>query len=120
MLLPQPEICPEWMYDIMLQCWKFEPQERTTFTELLKALEKECALLGESSENGNLSTDYDTPKNRNSGKCLYLVQESKNFQSEVILKPRQHLLVQSQQNNVRNLTPTSTTSLPINSSKYTV
>ena len=99
-LLPQPEVCPEWIYDIMLQCWKFEPQERTTFTELLKALEKECTLLGEPSENGNLSTDYDMPRNRKSGKCLYLVQENKSCRSEVVLKPRQHLLVQSQQNNI--------------------
>lgn len=37
-LLPQPEDCPEWIYNIMLECWKREPEDRMSFSQALKLL----------------------------------------------------------------------------------
>lgn len=36
-LLPMPENCPEWIYDIMLLCWKRDTEERVTFTEICRS-----------------------------------------------------------------------------------
>lgn len=33
--LQQPETCPDYVYDIMLKCWDFNPNNRPTFRELL-------------------------------------------------------------------------------------
>lgn len=33
--LQQPEACPDKLYDIMLRCWEFKPEDRPTFKELL-------------------------------------------------------------------------------------
>ena len=72
-MLPQPKICPDSIYDVMLQCWKYKPQDRITFTEVLKALESECFLLEESPKNGSPSTEYDTTSYRSSSQPLRLV-----------------------------------------------
>ena len=40
-LLSKPEDCPEWIYDIMLNCWKKETKDRITFTQALKILVSE-------------------------------------------------------------------------------
>ncbi|XP_048348429.1 tyrosine-protein kinase FRK [Sphaerodactylus townsendi] len=37
--IPQPENCPQELYNIMLQCWNVEPQERPTFETLHWKLE---------------------------------------------------------------------------------
>lgn len=37
--IPQPENCPQELYNIMLQCWNVEPQERPTFETLHWRLE---------------------------------------------------------------------------------
>ncbi|XP_056624168.1 tyrosine-protein kinase SRK2 [Triplophysa dalaica] len=42
--MERPAGCPEALYDIMLQCWKTNPAERPTFTELQ---EKLMALINE-------------------------------------------------------------------------
>ncbi|CAH1249313.1 LRRC15 [Branchiostoma lanceolatum] len=38
--MPQPGDCPQPMYDLMLQCWRLEPEDRPFFHKLVTALEK--------------------------------------------------------------------------------
>jgi hypothetical protein len=38
--LPRPPHATSELYQIMLQCWKYEPSERPTFSELGKTLEE--------------------------------------------------------------------------------
>ncbi len=42
--MERPAGCPEALYDIMLLCWRSNPEERPTFTELR---EKLMALINE-------------------------------------------------------------------------
>nr|DBA18349.1 TPA: hypothetical protein GDO54_016602 [Pyxicephalus adspersus] len=37
--LPQPEYCPDPLYTLMLQCWSPHPDERPTFTQLVREME---------------------------------------------------------------------------------
>ena len=37
-LLPKPEDCPEWIYEIMLNCWKKDADDRISFTRALQML----------------------------------------------------------------------------------
>jgi serine/threonine protein kinase len=36
--LPKPEDCPDELYELMLKCWKANPDERPTFQEVLNGL----------------------------------------------------------------------------------
>ena len=38
--MPKPNNCPPKLYDIMLACWRTEPQERPTFETLQWQLEE--------------------------------------------------------------------------------
>ena len=37
--MPQPDKCPEWLYDIMLACWRQKPEKRPTFKALQQTLD---------------------------------------------------------------------------------
>ncbi|XP_075039990.1 macrophage-stimulating protein receptor [Mixophyes fleayi] len=37
--LPQPEYCPDPLYTLMLQCWSPQPDERPSFTQLVREME---------------------------------------------------------------------------------
>lgn len=37
--MPKPNLCPDKMYEIMMACWRKEPQERPTFETLQWQLE---------------------------------------------------------------------------------
>ncbi|XP_013927531.1 PREDICTED: macrophage-stimulating protein receptor-like [Thamnophis sirtalis] len=43
--LPQPEYCPDYLYTIMLNCWTPNPEERPTFSSLIKEVEHIVACL---------------------------------------------------------------------------
>ncbi|XP_058024228.1 macrophage-stimulating protein receptor [Ahaetulla prasina] len=43
--LPQPEYCPDSLYTIMLNCWTPNPEERPTFSSLIKEVEHILACL---------------------------------------------------------------------------
>ncbi|XP_072136912.1 macrophage-stimulating protein receptor [Mobula birostris] len=46
--LPQPEYCPDELFDIMLRCWDPKPELRPVFTELICEIESvQCKLEGE-------------------------------------------------------------------------
>eukprot|EP00036_Acanthoecidae_sp_10tr_P007115 CAMPEP_0182928524 /NCGR_PEP_ID=MMETSP0105_2-20130417/15629_1 /TAXON_ID=81532 ORGANISM="Acanthoeca-like sp., Strain 10tr" /NCGR_SAMPLE_ID=MMETSP0105_2 /ASSEMBLY_ACC=CAM_ASM_000205 /LENGTH=737 /DNA_ID=CAMNT_0025066529 /DNA_START=20 /DNA_END=2233 /DNA_ORIENTATION=- len=36
--LPQPELCPQPLWDIIAQCWEYEPEKRPTFTEIVRKM----------------------------------------------------------------------------------
>lgn len=36
---PQPVDCPDALYDVMLDCWKRDPQQRPTFEHLFQTLD---------------------------------------------------------------------------------
>lgn len=36
--MPQPDGCPDELYDIMMACWKQKPEERPTFDHLQNTL----------------------------------------------------------------------------------
>ncbi len=38
--LEHPERCPEEVFDVMRACWKKEPQERPTFTDIQKRVQQ--------------------------------------------------------------------------------
>ena len=37
--MPKPDACPDPLYDIMLSCWKHEPDDRPTFDYLTSTLQ---------------------------------------------------------------------------------
>jgi hypothetical protein len=39
-VLPKPTGCPAAIYDVMVQCWRKLPQDRPSFGEILKQLER--------------------------------------------------------------------------------
>ena len=41
--LSKPEGCPTEVYQLMLQCWLYEPEQRPTFQALVHLLEEVCA-----------------------------------------------------------------------------
>eukprot|EP00050_Salpingoeca_kvevrii_P014548 m.37374 g.37374 ORF g.37374 m.37374 type:complete len:456 (-) comp5831_c0_seq2:482-1849(-) len=43
-LLPQPEGCPDDIYDIMIDCWEVNPRERPTFARLHDRLTSQSAI----------------------------------------------------------------------------
>uniref|UniRef100_A0A8C5S8J8 Protein kinase domain-containing protein n=1 Tax=Laticauda laticaudata TaxID=8630 RepID=A0A8C5S8J8_LATLA len=43
--LPQPEYCPDSLYTIMLNCWTPSPEERPTFSSLIKEVEHIVSCL---------------------------------------------------------------------------
>ncbi|XP_008851384.1 macrophage-stimulating protein receptor isoform X2 [Nannospalax galili] len=43
--LPQPEYCPNSLYQVMLRCWEVDPAARPTFRALVMELEQVVALL---------------------------------------------------------------------------
>ena len=38
--MPQPEVCPDEMYDLMTQCWNQNVEERPEFNDLTQIIEK--------------------------------------------------------------------------------
>ncbi|XP_075472909.1 discoidin domain-containing receptor 2 isoform X1 [Ascaphus truei] len=44
--LPQPNICPDLVYKLMLSCWKRETKERPSFQEIYQRLQPEPCLEG--------------------------------------------------------------------------
>jgi len=76
-LLPMPENCPEWIYDIMLLCWKRDTEERVTFTEVCRSFKDKNEdydipkSLSDSNHDydqveASSSSNYDQPKTRKS------------------------------------------------------
>ncbi|XP_053456230.1 macrophage-stimulating protein receptor isoform X2 [Nycticebus coucang] len=46
--LPQPEYCPNSLYQVMRRCWSMDPEERPTFGALVREVERVvAALLGD-------------------------------------------------------------------------
>lgn len=37
--MPQPDNCPQELYELMMQCWKERPEERPTFEYMKSVLE---------------------------------------------------------------------------------
>ncbi|XP_078670755.1 fibroblast growth factor receptor 4-like [Branchiostoma floridae x Branchiostoma belcheri] len=44
--MAQPEDCPRAMYDLMLQCWRWQPAQRPSFDTLYLTLDKNLELYG--------------------------------------------------------------------------
>ncbi|KAI8496832.1 Leucine-rich repeat-containing protein 15 [Branchiostoma belcheri] len=44
--MPKPESCPPGMYDLMLQCWRWQPAERPSFRNLELDLDSQLAFYG--------------------------------------------------------------------------
>ncbi|XP_078604929.1 uncharacterized protein LOC144878339 [Branchiostoma floridae x Branchiostoma japonicum] len=44
--MPQPEDCPDAMYDLMLQCWRWQPVLRPSFRSLKDKIDKNLAFYG--------------------------------------------------------------------------
>ncbi|XP_019615810.1 PREDICTED: slit homolog 1 protein-like [Branchiostoma belcheri] len=44
--MPNPEGCPPGMYDLMLQCWRWQPAERPSFRNLELDLDSQLAFYG--------------------------------------------------------------------------
>ncbi|XP_078603750.1 uncharacterized protein LOC144877625 [Branchiostoma floridae x Branchiostoma japonicum] len=44
--MPQPEDCPGAMYDLMLQCWRWQPVLRPSFRSLKDKIDKNLAFYG--------------------------------------------------------------------------
>ncbi|XP_019614693.1 PREDICTED: fibroblast growth factor receptor 2-like isoform X2 [Branchiostoma belcheri] len=44
--MPKPEGCPPGMYDLMLQCWRWQPAERPSFRNLELDLDSQLAFYG--------------------------------------------------------------------------
>ncbi|KAM5148163.1 macrophage-stimulating protein receptor [Mantella aurantiaca] len=63
--LPQPEYCPDPLYTLMLQCWSPHPDERPTFTQLVREMENiSNSLMGDHYINLNvtyINLDRDQP-----------------------------------------------------------
>ncbi len=53
LVLYRPQLCPEYMYEMMLLCWSRDPVNRPTFTELLKTLDEKISSLPNFKENSN-------------------------------------------------------------------
>lgn len=43
--LPQPEYCPDELFDVILHCWDPKPELRPTFTELIYEIESIQSIL---------------------------------------------------------------------------
>lgn len=41
-LLGRPPLCPEPVYDIMLGCWRINPQERLTMKDIHRQIDAMC------------------------------------------------------------------------------
>jgi serine/threonine protein kinase len=48
--LKRPLLCEEPMYDIMLSCWMIDPEDRVTFSDIVKSI---CVLLRKSEDNSD-------------------------------------------------------------------
>ncbi|XP_019642695.1 PREDICTED: fibroblast growth factor receptor 4-like [Branchiostoma belcheri] len=44
--MDQPEDCPRAMYDLMQQCWRWQPIQRPLFSQLYLTLDKHLAFYG--------------------------------------------------------------------------
>ena len=44
-VLPNPNICPAEVYQLMVSCWCFEPDERPTFTTICKTLDELTPII---------------------------------------------------------------------------
>ncbi|ESO91372.1 hypothetical protein LOTGIDRAFT_105525, partial [Lottia gigantea] len=42
--LEQPDLCPKDYYDLMLQCWQHEPEDRPTFSQIFIKIPQVCNL----------------------------------------------------------------------------
>ncbi|XP_047144848.1 tyrosine-protein kinase transmembrane receptor Ror isoform X2 [Hydra vulgaris] len=73
-LLPMPDDCPQWIYEIMIKCWKHDPEERILFADILKLLkgqfidhelpnQEDCNVLPSCHET------YDSVPNRGMQEC---------------------------------------------------
>ncbi|XP_008547806.1 high affinity nerve growth factor receptor isoform X1 [Microplitis demolitor] len=53
-MLTPPEDCPEFVADIMRQCWKLEPRDRFRFSEIFEELQKAHQTIEKINEKGSL------------------------------------------------------------------
>ncbi|XP_065652140.1 tyrosine-protein kinase transmembrane receptor Ror isoform X4 [Hydra vulgaris] len=72
-LLPMPDDCPQWIYEIMIKCWKHDPEERILFADILKLLKGQFIDNEEDQEDCNVLPSshetYDSVPNRGMQEC---------------------------------------------------